>query len=369
MARTGQKVPACYNSCMPSEPATNESSQPPATFDDPRENNPDASASHSHTAGSENKSSTTGTSQDELPETVITAQNEGGIWNLQELWRYRELGLFFVWRDIVVHYKQTLLGIAWAILKPALLTAIFTLFLGRVVGDSPSGTPYSLYVFAGLLLWNLFSTALGASANSVIGSERLITKVYFPRMLVPLAAIGPAVVDFLIGGTILALIMFWYGVFPAGTSVLALLPLLVVMACSAALGSCLAALNVVYRDIRHILPFLIQAWMFATPAIYLPAVASDAAEKISETETTDSTALARRTSVTSESEQQPSPRISRAWLIWNPLNACVTFFRAALIGSTLPWVDLAIAATWTLVASIVSGLVFHRLENTFADVV
>ena len=360
---------------MPSEPSKNDSAQPPTALENREERPPIAPSSSSESGVSDSVAQASQADAHDLQEILITARGEGGIWNLAELWQYRELGLFFVWRDVVVHYKQTLLGIAWAIIKPALLTAIFTLFLGRVVGDSPAGTPYTLYVFAGLLLWNLFSTALGASANSVIGSERLITKVYFPRLLIPLAAIGPAVVDFLLGGAILLGIMLWYGVPPAGTSVLILLPLLVVMVCSAALGSCLAALNVVYRDIRHILPFLIQAWMFATPAIYLPTVASEPAQNAirdlarEETVTSDSTTKVNRTAEPTSTQNPDTPQISRAWLICNPLNACVNFFRAALVGSTLPWLELGIAAVWTLIASVISGLVFHRLEDTFADVV
>lgn len=312
------------------------------------------------------------------PETVLTSHSSVWGWNLSELWRYRELGLLLAWRDIVVHYKQTLLGIAWAVLRPSLLTAIFALFLGRMVGSSATGVPYALFVFTALLPWTLFSTAISAAANSVIGSERLITKVYFPRLLIPLAAIGPALVDFCFGSLLLVGLLTWYGVAPAWSSLLAVLPIGVALLCAAALGSMLAAMNVVYRDIRHALPFLIQAWMFATPAIYMPVEASfspsDAVAAIETEETPAELAASERTSAKAASDQptQPTTRaasIPKAWLVCNPLNACVTFFRAALLGGVLPWSDLAIATVWGLVASIVGGLVFHRLESTFADVV
>jgi lipopolysaccharide transport system permease protein len=319
------------------------------------------------------------------PETVLTSHASMWGWNLQELWRYRELGLLLAWRDIVVHYKQTMLGIAWALLRPSLLTAIFALFVGRMVGSSAGGLPYALFVFTALLPWTLFSTAVSAAANSVIGSERLITKVYFPRLLIPLAAIGPALVDFVFGSMLLVALLAWYGVAPAWSSLLAILPIAVALLCSAALGALLAALNVVYRDIRHALPFLIQAGMFATPAIYMPVdlpTSPKAAAVVAETnevpaKTNETTAkpseqkIARETAPL-EQTNRPSLRtasIPRAWLVCNPLNACVSFFRAALFGSVLPWGDLALATVWGLVASLLGGLVFHRLEATFADVV
>jgi lipopolysaccharide transport system permease protein len=308
------------------------------------------------------------------PETILTPHSSVWGWNLTELWRYRELGVLLAWRDIVVHYKPTLLGIAWAVLRPSLLTAIFALFLGRMVGSGVAGVPYTLFVFTALLPWTLFSTAVSAAANSVIGSERLITKVYFPRLLIPLAAIGPALVDFCFGSLLFFGLLAWYGVAPAWNSLLAILPIGVALLCAAALGAMLAAMNVVYRDIRHALPFLIQAWMFATPAIYMPVDAPLSPKEvvvIVETQNTAAELAAGEATSGNIASVQPTRTapVPKAWLVCNPLNACVSFFRAALLGGVLPWSDLAIATLWGLVASIVGGLVFHRLESTFADVV
>ena len=378
---TGLESAACYNSGMSAHTTTNDSASNSADNVTGRPSSGVAARPEpTPDAGDANPSARISQHLvvDSLPETVITARASAWGWNLRELWRYRELGLLLAWRDVVVHYKQTMLGIAWAILRPSLLTAIFALFLGRVVEKQTDGVPYALFVYAGLLPWTLFATSLGAAANSVIGSERLITKVYFPRVLLPLAAMGPAVVDLFFGIVLLGALLAWFGQPPAWSALLMILPLGVALLCAAALGAMLAALNVVYRDIRHALPFLIQAGMFATPAIYLPSeseVTPAQAVAVVETEQTwedlnfDESARETVRVVSSSAPPARATALPRPLVLLNPLNACVSFFRAALVGEPLPWFELFLATLWGLVAGVLGALVFHRLEASFADVV
>jgi lipopolysaccharide transport system permease protein len=203
------------------------------------------------------------------PVTVIRPSNGWQLINVRELWRYRELIYFLVWRDVKVRYKQTILGAAWAILQPAMMMVVFTIFFNRMAHVSSGELPYPLFVFAGLLPWTFFATAVANAGNSVVGSERLITKIYFPRLAIPFASVGAAVVDFVIAFGLLVLLMLRYGVAP-GPGLL-LVPAIFGLTILAAtgVGTLLAALNVAYRDFRYVIPFLVQVWMFATPTVYM----------------------------------------------------------------------------------------------------
>src|SRR5205085_10522467 len=187
---------------------------------------------------------------------------------LNELWDYRELLYFLTWRDVKVRYKQTVLGAAWAIIQPLFTMLIFTLFFGRFAGVPSDGVPYPLFAYAGLLPWIFFSNAVTNSGNSLVGSANLITKVYFPRMIIPGAAVAAGLVDFAIAFGILIVLMIYYGIGFSWS--LLMLPALVLLTALLALGvgMWMSALNVKYRDIRYALPFLIQLWMFASPIIY-----------------------------------------------------------------------------------------------------
>ncbi len=262
----------------------------------------------------------------ETPETVI---EPGGGWkpfDLRELWRYRELLGILVWRDLKVRYKQTLLGVAWALLQPALTMLIFTAVFSGLANDQAH---YPLFAYTGVLPWIFFATAITSAANSVVGAESLLSKVYFPRLIYPFAGVGAALVDFALGCILLVPLLAWYGVAPTWN--LALVPLLVVLLTLAALGigSLLAALNVLYRDVRYALPFLIQLWMFATPTIYL-----DEAESL---------------------------------FFLNPLTGLINAFRAALLGTPLPWPEIGYAAAVVLTLFLAGGLFFRRLEDSFAE--
>lgn len=261
--------------------------------------------------------------------------------DLRELWNYRELLGFLTWRDIKVRYKQTALGAIWAILQPLLASLVFTLFLGRYAGfDQKTGDlPYFVFAYAGFLPWTFFQNAVTNSGNSLVGNANLITKVYFPRMIIPGAAVVAGLVDLGIGSVILAGMMLLYGV--ALSWSLLLLPILVLLLAlfALAVGMWMSALNVQYRDIRYALPFLIQLWMFATPAIYNPP--------------------------------QNVPETWQGLLRLNPLTGIIGGLRSSLLGSRYAWdwPALGVAAAITVVALGYSAYAFRRLEKSFADVV
>ena len=208
------------------------------------------------------------------PHVVIAPSASWVPLNLRDIWNYRELLYFLTWRDVKVRYKQAVLGVAWAVIQPLATMLIFTLLFGRLANlQQHVSVPYPIFAFAGLLPWTFFSSAVNNSGNSLVGSANLITKVYFPRMIVPAAAVGASLVDLGIAFVLLVLMMFYYQV-PLSASIL-LLPILVLLTTTLALGvgMWMSALNVKYRDIRHALPFIMQLWMFTSPIIYPPATA------------------------------------------------------------------------------------------------
>ncbi len=269
------------------------------------------------------------------PVTVIEPKESWFHVDLAELWRSRELLYFFCWRDVKIRYKQTFLGVAWAILQPALLMVVFSIFFGRLNNSEKASIPFPLFICAGILPWTFFATALSNAANSVVGAERMISKIYFPRLLLPLSSVGAALVDFLIAIGLLCVMLLWYGVAPAATALLLPVIIFIIGLTAAGLGIFLAALNVNYRDFRYIVPFLIQVGLFTTPAIYL-------------------------------SPELISPTVQQ-WLWLNPMHALVSSFRAALFGMEIPWVSLYLASLVALVLFTLAVLYFHKVEGTFAD--
>jgi lipopolysaccharide transport system permease protein len=256
---------------------------------------------------------------------------------LKELWEYRELLYFLVWRDIKVRYKQAALGAAWAILQPLLTMLIFSLFFGRLAKVPSDGIPYPLFSFTALVPWNFFATSLQQSSNSVVGSSNLITKVYFPRLAIPLASVLAGLVDFAISFGVLLLLMAYYRRVP--TAHVLWLPLFALLAVLAAVGVgfWLSALNVKYRDIRYIVPFLVQFWMFASPIVY------------------------------------PTSMLPARWRTLyglNPMTGVVDGFRWALLGTkTAPGPIVAASAIATFLFLTGGALYFRRMEAQFADVV
>jgi lipopolysaccharide transport system permease protein len=275
--------------------------------------------------------------------TIIEPPRGWQLINFRELWRYRELLFFLTWRDVKVRYKQTVLGAAWAILQPALLMVVFVIFFGRLAGVSTGGVPQPIFFLCGILPWFFFSTALTQAANSVVGSERLITKIYFPRLAVPFSAVAASAVDFFVASTLLVVVLGGYAIagYPLTlTWKLLLLPVVfgLIALIAAGLGTLLSALNVAYRDFRYVVPFFIQIGMFATPAIYM----------------------------------QPKGDEGRAvqfLLVANPMNSLIETFRAGLLGGPVPWAALGVTALIAAATFFVGCLYFRKVEDRFADIV
>lgn len=270
--------------------------------------------------------------------TVIRPRSGWAGIGLRELLGHHELLYFLVWRDLKVRYKQTVIGVAWAVLQPLLLMAILTLFLGRLTGIRPDDVPYHIFVLAGLVPWALFAQGLTAAANSLVDSAPLLTKVYFPRLLFPISAVGSHLVDFAIGVALLAGFATLAGFSPQLTWLI--LPPLGFLAIAAALavGVWLAALNVRYRDFRYALPFLVQVWFFSTPIAYgVDAI----------------------------------PERARPLLALNPMTGVVDGFRWGITGGATGGPEISILVSVLATALILAGglVYFRRAERSFADVV
>jgi lipopolysaccharide transport system permease protein len=256
--------------------------------------------------------------------------------NLRDLWAYRELLYFLTWRDVKVRYKQTVLGVTWAVIQPLGTMLLFTLFFGKWAGMPSDGIPYPLFAFAALLPWTFFSNAVTNSGNSLIGSSNLVTKVYFPRMIIPGAAVLAGMVDLVIAATVLGILMVWYGISLSWTVLLLPYLVLLLVLLATCVGMWMAAMNVKYRDIRYAMPFLIQLWMFATPIIY------------------------------------PASIVPAKWrwvLAVNPLTGIIEGFRAALFTRQFDWMALGLSTGMTFLLLVYAAFAFRRMETRFADLI
>jgi lipopolysaccharide transport system permease protein len=283
-----------------------------------------------------------GASESPSPRSMVLTVIEPSVgWvplKLSELWGYREVLYYLVWRDIKIRYRQTIIGMAWAVIQPFMTMVVFSIFFGRLARMPSDGVPYPVFAFAALVPWTFFANGLTLSANSLVHSGHLITKVYFPRLLVPMARVLTGVPDLALSALVLVGMIWWYGLLQARLELL-WLPVFALLAFVTALGVglWLSALNVQYRDIQHVVPFLVQVWLFATPIAY------------------------------------PSSLLSGPWRTvygLNPMVGVVEGFRWALLGSgAAPSFNVAVSALAALLIFVTGAFFFRRIERTFADVV
>jgi lipopolysaccharide transport system permease protein len=275
--------------------------------------------------------------QSEMPVTMIRPSRGWISLNLRDMWEYRELLYFLTWRDIKVRYKQTVLGAAWAIIQPFFTMVVFSLFFGKLARVPSDDIPYPIFSYAALVPWTFFANGLSQSSGSLVGSANLIKKVYFPRLVIPISSVLSGGVDFVLAFVVLLGMMLFYGIVP--TAAVAWLPLLLLLALVTALGAglWLTAMNVQFRDVRYAVPFLVQAWMFATPIAY------------------------------------PSSLLEEPWRTLygiNPMAGVVEGFRWALLGTETAPGPIVLVSALMAVGLLVSGaFYFRRMEKTFADVV
>ncbi|MCK5459989.1 ABC transporter permease [Candidatus Parcubacteria bacterium] len=270
--------------------------------------------------------------------TTIIRPKKTFSWNdLKEIWQYRELLYFFSWRDLKVRYKQTAIGVLWAIFQPFITMIIFSIFFGNLAKMPSDGIPYPIFVYTGLLLWQFFSTALSETSNCLIANQSIITKVYFPRLILPISSVITKFVDFFIASTILIGLMAYYNYLPNLTGLL-ILPLLLLITFMAAVGGglFLAAVNVKYRDVRYALPFFIQMMLFVTPVIYPASIAG-----------------------------------KYSWILaLNPMTGVIKAARAAILSNApINWTLLLISGIACLFILIVGIIYFKKTERYFADIV
>ncbi|MDO8579673.1 MAG: ABC transporter permease [bacterium] len=268
--------------------------------------------------------------------TIIKPKKTFSLDDFREIWNYRELLYFFTWRDLKVRYKQTFIGALWAILQPFITMIVFTVFFGKLAQMPSDGVPYPIFVYTGLLFWQFFSSALSETSSVLISNQAIITKVYFPRLILPLSSVLTKFVDFAIASLILVGLMFYYGYMPHITGFL-IVPLLLVITFMAAIGGglCLASINVKYRDVRYALPFFIQILLFLTPVIYPASIAG-----------------------------------KYSWVLaLNPMTGVIQSARAALLGTTpINWLLLGISFFACLAILMIGIIYFKKVERYFADI-
>jgi lipopolysaccharide transport system permease protein len=272
-----------------------------------------------------------------VPVTIIRPSRGWISLNLRDLWEYRELLYFLTWRDIKVRYKQTVLGAAWAIIQPFFTMVVFSLFFGKLARVPSDNIPYPIFSYAALVPWTFFANGLSQSSTSLVASANLIKKVYFPRLVVPISSVISGAVDFVLAFVVLLGMMFYFGVVPTWNVVWLPLLLLLALVTSLGVGLWLTAMNVQFRDVRYAVPFLVQAWMFATPIAY------------------------------------PSSLLDEPWRTLygiNPMAGVVEGFRWALLGTETAPGPIVFVSALVAVGLLISGaFYFRRMEKTFADVV
>jgi lipopolysaccharide transport system permease protein len=270
-------------------------------------------------------------------ETVIRPKKILSFADAREAWAYRELLFFFIWRDLKVRYKQTMVGVGWAIFQPFMAMVIFSVFFGGLAHIPSDGVPYPIFVYTGLLFWQFFSSSLADVSSSLITNQAIVTKVYFPRIILPLAVIATDLVDFFVASVVLVGLMFYYG-FTPHLSGLFIIPLLLLITFVAALGGglFLASINVKYRDVRYILPYFLQMLLFVTPVIYPSSIAG-----------------------------------KYAWILAiNPMTGVIKAARAEILGTEpLNWLLLGLSSAAVLIMLVIGLIMFKKMEHYFADII
>jgi len=273
-----------------------------------------------------------------LPVTILERKPGWRVIDFGELWRYRELLYFLTLRDIKVRYKQTALGAAWAILQPLATMLVFSLFFGRVAGNPASGVPYPLFVLGGLVPWMFFSNAIAQAGQSVVGNEKLVTKVYFPRLIIPMGAVAAGLVDLAISFVMLVILMLWYGMTPGWSFVLMPFFTFGLFVAALGVGTLLSALTVAYRDFRYAVPFLVQFWMFATPCIYMQTTAS--------------------------------LRPGVVYLLpLNPAYGLIANLRQSMLGGPIDTYSLTVSTVVSIFLLVIGSQYFRSVERDFADII
>ncbi len=269
--------------------------------------------------------------------TIIKPKKDLSLDDFREIWQYKELLYFFVWRDLKVRYKQTAIGVLWALFQPFMTMVVFSVFFGVLLKVPSDGVPYPIFVYTGLLFWQFFSSALSETSNVLIGNQAIITKVYFPRLILPLSSVTTKFVDFAVAAVILVGMMIYYGYTPDLMGIL-IIPLLLFITFMAAVGGglFLAAINVKYRDVRFILPFFISILLFLTPVIYPASIAG-----------------------------------KYSWILaFNPMTGVIQSARAALLGTAeINWLLLSISFVATAILLAIGVIFFKKVERYFADII
>ncbi|MCP4500474.1 MAG: ABC transporter permease [Deltaproteobacteria bacterium] len=271
-----------------------------------------------------------------MSQLIIEPTNGWRILDVKELWRYRELLFVLTARDIKIRYKQTALGALWAILQPLSAMLVFTFIFGKVAKFPSDGVPYPLFVFAGMLPWQLFSTSIGNSSSSVLNSAQLITKVYFPRMILPIASVGSAIVDFFISTTILAALMAYFRFAPTWQMLAMPVLLLGTLLCAVGTGALLSGLTVRYRDFRYVIPFTLQLWMYGSPVVY---------------------------------SSKMIPEQYQFWVNLNPMTGFIGGFRSCFLGTPFDYPSIQSSFLVSVAIFVFGALVFARTERSLADII
>lgn len=277
------------------------------------------------------------TSQTALKETIIRPKKTFSWNDLSEIWRYKELLYFFVWRDLKVRYKQTSLGVLWALIQPFITMVVFSVFFGELAKLPSDGVPYPIFVYVGLLFWTFFSTALSDTSNTLLTNTGIITKVYFPRLILPIASVATKLIDFAIGTVMLLVLMIYYGYTPHLSGLL-IIPLLLLITFMASVGGglFLCSINVKYRDVRYVFPFFIQILLFLTPVIYPASIAGKYSK----------------------------------FLALNPMMGVIQNARAAVLGTApINWLLIVLSLVSTLVLMLIGIYFFKKTERYFADII